>query len=562
MKSAQAVKILYFTAVPLAKADNGGSIVCRYHVQQLAACEGFELHVSTFGNADQESGTREFVGAIVTGYHPIHYRVAPPPSKLVRIWSPAGRWPFLLKSEARAYSDVDWQFRTLVERLKPDIVVIDFLLSALFVSSVFSMPVRIITITLNKEAEFHAQMRRFGKLLPGVSTSIIAQWRLAHFERSVYCNSDTVVVLSQGDLPSDPRVRPRAAILEPILDESPDRWRFCKSQEFFFVGNTAHFPNFFAVKWLAEQFAPALAQRCPNARIRIVEVAADQVPPEWNHDNIKYMGPCDERTLTHLFITSDLFIAPIENKFGAKMKVMQCLTHGTPMLATSGALSGVPFRDLIPQFSLNDAAGAADLAADLLGNEMRLIELSRMLTSEHRLLASRNDAWPRLITKVQARPLRPVSRLPMFSPLRPRKRNDRTVALRPWPKRLEIGVEEPLGLVTSGMYSVEEFDHAPLRWTSEIAELELALNQTTLPTALTLWLWAIAPARGTNFRALVNGLELIHGKVHEKPIKQTIPLPDLTGVPNLRIRLESPGFQSEGDVRRLGVAIRSIVLSR
>ena len=342
MKSAQAVKVLYFTAVPLAKADNGGSIVCRYHVQQLAACEGLELHVSTFGGADQENETREFVGAIVAGYHPIHYRAALPPSNLVRIWPPVRRWPFSYEAVALADPDGDGQFRTLVERLKPDIVVIDYLLSVLFVRSVFSMPVRIVTITLNREAEFHAQMRRLGRLQPRVSTSIIAQWRLACFERSVYRNSDAVVVLSEGDLPSDPRVRPHAAIMEPVLDPSPDRWRYSDSGGLFFVGNIVHCPNFLAVKWLAEQFAPALAHRCPNARIRIVGAAANQVPTEWNHDNIKYMGPCDEQTLTRLFITSDLFIAPIENKFGAKMKVMQCLNSRHANAGHKGRLIGRP----------------------------------------------------------------------------------------------------------------------------------------------------------------------------------------------------------------------------
>jgi hypothetical protein len=104
-----------------------------------------------------------------------------------------------------------------------------------------------------------------------------------------------------------------------------------------------------------------------------------------------------------------LCIAPIENNFGAKMKVLQCLAHGTPMLATCSALSGVSFKSLIPQFSLNDPEGAAELAADLLGNEMQLIELSHILTSEHaRLASSRNEPWRRLIAAVKAQPLRPA----------------------------------------------------------------------------------------------------------------------------------------------------------
>ena len=563
MKSAQAVKVLYFTSVRLATAEHGGSIVCRYHVQRLAACDGLELHVSTVGSPDHARDERTFVDAARVQHHPILYHETRPPSKLAKNWFPAWRWPFLLEVEALTNPDIDWQFRTLVGQLKPDIVVIDYLLSALFIRSVFSMPVQIITITLNKEAEFHAQMRRAGRLWPGVSKSIIAQWRLARFEQSVYRNSDAVVVLSEGDFPSDLRIRAHATIMEPVLDPSPDRWRYSGSRELFFVGNIAHYPNFLAVKWLAEQFAPTLAQRCPDARIRVVGTSANQIPPEWNRDNIEYMGPCDEQTLTQLFNTSDLFIAPIENNYGAKIKVMQCLAHGTPILATRGALSGVPFKSLIPQFSLNDANGVAELVNDLLGNEMRLIELSNMATREHaRLLASRNDAWFRLITKVKAQPLRRLPRLLMFSPLRQRIWTDWVDTSRPWPKNVEIGVKEPLGVVTSGMHSLEQFDHAPMRWTSESAELEVPLNQKTLPRALTLRLLGIAPPSGTDIRVLINGPELYRGRVQGEPISQTIPLPDLTGVPHLRIRLESSGFQTEGDVRKLGVAIRSIVLSR
>jgi hypothetical protein len=404
-------------------------------------------------------------------------------------------------------------------------------------------------------------MRRLGRLRSGVSNSIIAQWRLARFEWSVHHHSDAVVVLSEGDLPADSRVRAHTTILEPVLDRSPDRWQYSGRQELFFVGNCAHYPNFLAVKWLAERFAPALARRCPGARIRIVGTAANQVPLEWHQGNIEYMGPCDEQTVTALFTTSDFFIGPIENNFGAKMKVMQCLTHGTPILATAGALSGVPFKDQIPRFSLEDPDGAAESASKLFLDKTRLIQLSSVLTSEHaRLLSERDGMWIQLIEKIKAQPLRPISRPSILSPFR-RRGTDHNPNLKRWPKRLEIGVEEPPGVVTSGMYSLER-DQSPFRWTSGIAELEVPLNQKTLPTALTLRLLGICPPNGTNIRVLINGPEFYRGEVRGKEIDQTIQLPDLSNVSNLHIRLESSCFQPEGDVRKLGVAVRSIVLSR
>lgn len=222
MNFSRTIKVLYFTSTPLANANNGGSIVCRYHLERLADCESFELHASTFGTLEQVRDTRQFIESLGAQYHPIIYRAARLPSRFLRKWIPAWRWPFLLEHEALTHRDVDWQFRDLVDKLKPDIVVIDYVLAALFIRSIFSTRVRIVTITLNREAEFHAQMRRAGRLWPQISKSIIAEWRIARFERSVYHNSDAVIALSEGDLPT--HLGSRTVAIEPILDRSQDRW--------------------------------------------------------------------------------------------------------------------------------------------------------------------------------------------------------------------------------------------------------------------------------------------------------------------------------------------------
>jgi hypothetical protein len=562
LNSSERTKVLYFTSTPLAKGDNGGSIVCRYHLQRLANCEVLELHVSTFGTAEQTGDTSKFIDTLGVQYHPVVFRATRPPGNFKKKWLPAWRWPFLLEVEALTNPSVDWQFRALVDKLKPDIVIIDYVLSALFIRSIFWTPVRIVTITLNREGEFHAEMRRAGRLRPRISKSIIAEWRVSRFERWVYRNSDAVIALSRGDLPTN--LGGRATAIEPILDQSRDRWRYSNSRELFFVGSVTHYPNVLAIEWLAKKFAPALAKRCPNARIRIVGTSADQVRPDWINKNIEYMGTCDEQTVTRLFTSCALFICPIENNFGAKMKVMQCAAHGTPMLATRGALSGVPFKDAIPQFSFDDAEVVAAQAADLLDSKTRLSNLSRILTCEHsRSLSSRNEPWRRLIERVAAQPLRRLSPLATFLRWRESVRSDRIDLSRRWPKSVEIGVEDPLGVTATGVYWLEEIDGERLRWTSDTAKFEMPLSQQTLPTALILRLFGIAPEGGTQMRILVNELEVFHCRVaYGEPVNQTIQLPNLAKIPKLRIRIENSGFQPPGEFRKLGVAIRSLVLVR
>jgi hypothetical protein len=51
-------------------------------------------------------------------------------------------------------------------------------------------------------------------------------------------------------------------------------------------------------------------------------------------------------------------MAPIANNYGSKIKLLQCLSLGTPFLATSNALTGL--RDLdAPLIALDDAPAAA-----------------------------------------------------------------------------------------------------------------------------------------------------------------------------------------------------------
>jgi hypothetical protein len=565
MAQSEKTRLLYFTVVPMARADNGGSIVCRYHVQRLAACEGIDLHVCTFGAEGRMRDEGEFLRQIGVAYHPIHGGAPTAVSKfkkklrkLQKKYSPSHRLPFMLEAEAMYNTAADNQFCALLKLLSPDIVVIDYLYSALFIKSVFSMPVRIITITLNREAEFHAEMRRLGKLDPNTSTSFLAQWRLSRFENAVYRNSDAVVALSRNDLPTTNK---NTAVLAPILDAPPRRWNCSGNRRMFFVGNIQHYPNFLAMKWLAEQFAPALALRDRNCRISIVGATKDQVPQSWLLENIDYKGFCDQESLDHLFRTS-LFVAPIENDFGAKLKVAQCVAYGTPLLATEGALSGIPFREHVPQFSLADPTTAVNLAVELVIDSSRLTVLSDVLTREHqRALDLRNESWLQLVNRVKVQPIR-QRELPFFSPLRKKHKSDDVDLSRPWPKQLEIAIGYPTGLTTKGVFAVERFKGDPLRWTGETAEFALPLNRNTLPKRLTIQLWGMSPPNGADICVSVNDVEMFRDRVMGRPTRHSIRLPDLSDAGHMSLRLESSGFQPDNEDRKLGVAIRSIVLSR
>ena len=550
--------VLYSTIVSMV-GDNGGSLVCREHVQRLAAVDSVDLHVCLIEPLYQTARSSTLVNFLGAKFHPIEFT---PAGGIPDIrWSSAKLWRFSIEEKwALERPKIDIAFDRLIDQINPDLVVVDYLMTYLFIPSIFRRATRLATITLNQEARFYGQLRRSGRLGPEASNSLMAQIRLALFERAVYSTSDAVVVLSRSDVPKLLSARVRKAVIEPALDEHSSKWRYPEAAHIFFVGNISHFPNYLAVRWLAEKFSPRLAENAPSARIWIIGACTDEVPLNWKRSNIDFLGVSNKEEVERCFVQCKLFIAPIENRFGSKIKLLQCLSHGTPIVATNEALSGIPFAKSIPQFSLSDPDGAARLVAEMIVSRDRLNALSLELTDRNReLCKSRPQRWKELLEDLCKKPVR--SRLASrWSPLGRSRLAD---AERPWPDKLEVGVREPHWVTMSGMYSLAEFEGKPLRWTTPASEIRVPLNPRTLPKRMSVALWGIVPAEGMAAISIsANEVEIFRGHVHAAGLAETFALPSLIGSPVLLIQLKSPGYKYPGDDRRLGVAIKSITLRR
>jgi glycosyltransferase involved in cell wall biosynthesis len=551
------MRILYCTWVPLA-GENGGNLVCREHLQRLAAIDDCDLHVCTIGDPAVISATRSYIDGLGAQFHPIDWAgtIELPDSRRLL----GRRWPFTLETDALARQRTDQLFARLADEIQPTIVIVDYLFTALFIPSIYSGNARVITITLNQETSFFGQLRRLGGLDSQTSNSFIAQLRLSLFERAVCSRSDILVSLSSEDLRRLPGGRVLSTHIEPAIDDAADRWCFHDNGGLFFVGNIAHYPNRLAIAWLAEKFAPASKSADPDLRIRIIGATEADIPSHWKQSNIDYLGLSTQQQVETELKTCKCFIAPIENNFGAKMKILQCLSHGTPLIATREALSGVPFARRLPQFSLADPEGAAGLASELARSPQRLNCLSAELGSRNRdFAASRKKKWAEILTALRTKPLRPRSRVRFWSPLwRPRPVD----TAQPWPAKIEIGVRRPLGVSSSGLHPLETTRGGPLVWTAPKAEIRVRLNQKTLPKRITVDLYGFTPAGGVNVIISTNGIELYRGSVHKTGMRKRLKLPNLEGRDELMISFDTPGFQFSDDTPWLGVAIRSLLLAR
>jgi len=140
--------IVYFTRVDLSRVDNGGGLVCRNHARRIAQTDGIDLTVCCIGPQDQVDRAADFVASIGARFEPIPFAgwVAPSAPR-------AGK--MMLEAEALSQPHIDPAFSEILDRLRPDALVVDYLYSAMYIPSAYRRRgLRRIIVTLNREVEY------------------------------------------------------------------------------------------------------------------------------------------------------------------------------------------------------------------------------------------------------------------------------------------------------------------------------------------------------------------------------------------------------------------------
>lgn len=558
------LRVLHFTAIWLGSEDTGGFLACREHARQIASIENADVTICTIGDPAQN----DFIQSLGVEHHNILYRR---PTKSLRGARDVSGWlyPFLWETTAREQRHIDQEVFLLAEIVKPDIVIIDYLPSAIFAPSLLSVPAKRIVVTHNREAELHRIARLGNRLHETVSPALMAEQRFAAFERLVHRQSDGIVALTSDDLPQDLPKHVPTTVIEPLLTEREDRWTGDKTKQLFFVGNVSHPPNHHAIDWLATKLAPELARIDPEITIKVVGADADSAPSTWLRDNVDLLGRGDRQLVEELFVHSAFLIVPSDQQVGSKIKILEAVAHGAPVVASPQALAGLPFPEMVPQFDWDDPAGAARLVAKLTSDPDALSDLASELTDALRRSRRTTGArWSRFIDEVSA-----LRRVPTpADPLQVRLRN--TFLGLPDTSRPTHAGAANIGddlFVTSNAKSVVEGAHypetttssitrrkTPVRWTSGDTEIRFVADPNKHPQGIYLHATNVQP--GGRIDISINDEPVLVGDVDAGPLAVTLLLPKNQSWGSYVLRIKGSTVQPEGDARHLGILVDKLKL--
>ncbi len=148
-----------------------------------------------------------------------------------------------------------------------------------------------------------------------------------------------------------------------------------------FLGSVDYGPNRDALGWFLTDVFPAVLKRFPAARVRVFG-GGDRAG--LGSPNVDWMGRIPQEDFAQVLGSATLGIAPIRLGTGVKVKVLDMMWHGLPVVSTSLASRGTP-AEHGGALIADTPAAFAEAVCELLGSRARRLELqgaSRQLLIE------------------------------------------------------------------------------------------------------------------------------------------------------------------------------------
>lgn len=249
-------------------------------------------------------------------------------------------------------------------------------------------------------------------------------WRYRRWETRVLQQASEVIAVSPRDASqlSEMSGRPTQVVVNGVdcahyqhIDFAPH------SQRLLFVGNFEHCANLEAIEWALDEVLPQVWQSNPAVRLAVV---GNALPAHWklrwDDPRIEWVGYLPD--LRELQRHSALFFAPLRRAGGCKIKLLEAMAAGLPVVTTREGVSGLQVRSGEHYLGGADGDDLALTITQLLNQPQRMRQLSdagrafvrerhdwsvaaAQLEGVHQRLASRPLMVGNVTTDLKLRPL-------------------------------------------------------------------------------------------------------------------------------------------------------------
>jgi GT2 family glycosyltransferase len=219
--------------------------------------------------------------------------------------------------------------------------------------------------------DLHFRRMRLQAEVLGDTSLARAADRMEKLERSVWREVDVVLYPSDEEaaIVSDmePRVTARAIVPYCFADFAAPR-QATLEPVILFVGGFAHAPNQEAVLWFVDQVLPLIRERVPAVSLAIVGSNPSPQVLGLAGDGIRVAANVSDAELREHYRTSRVAVVPLRYGAGVKLKVVEALREGLPLVTTPIGAQGLPGLDQVALIC-DDPQSFADAVCQLLEDD-------------------------------------------------------------------------------------------------------------------------------------------------------------------------------------------------
>lgn len=169
--------------------------------------------------------------------------------------------------------------------------------------------------------------------------------RLKKFEEALYAAVDAVVAISEVDA-SYIKQRTAAAVTSAPMGIDPEKvatepsWRTEDLERCCFVASLDWQPNQEAVRWLHAEIWPAIRQKSPQSHCVVAGKNAPTTFAALAGNGLEMHGFVADASQT--MRNNPLFLVPIRSGSGIRIKILEALALGLPVVSTRVGAEGLP----------------------------------------------------------------------------------------------------------------------------------------------------------------------------------------------------------------------------